>query len=116
MPLALLGTAVPAAFVPMSFPSTRHDAPTEMPLPPFPEMTLVDPAVVPPIVAPDEKMAMPELELGMARVPARFVPMKFPSTRHDASTAMPLPFPEMTLFDPAVVPPIVAPGATTLTP
>ena len=77
---------MPAALVPMSFPSTRDDASTLMPYLPFPEMRLVDPAVVPPIVAPAAATSMPAYGIGHCGVPAAFVPMSFPSTRHDAST------------------------------
>ena len=103
--------------MPMVFPSTRHDASRKMPSSLFPEMTLVDPATDPPIVAPDAMTSTPLKLLGRAAVPAAVVPMSFPSTRHDAPTRIPLAlFPEMTLADPGVVPPIVAPDTSTSIP
>src|SRR5215213_8820755 len=93
------------------------------PSPALPEMRLhaplppqawsVKPAV-PPTVALLEATLMPCRALGMALVPALFVPMKLPCTllpgtlRKIAS----LPLPEMTLRADGVVPPIVIGGTT----
>ena len=57
---------------------------------------------------------MPSWPFATAAVPAAFVPMSLPSTRQDASMSTPSSvFPEMTLPAPVVVPPIVAPEAST---
>ena len=102
MPSKSLGTAaVPAAFVPMSFPSTRHDASMMNAVVPVSGDDVGGSRRGPA----DRRSRRVDINavtgIGHAAVPAAFVPMSLPSTRQDASMSMPLlPFPEMTLADP----------------
>ena len=78
--------AVPPTSAPIRLPCTRiPEALLKMktPLPIFPEMTFLAPAVVPPTELLDAvgPMATPELPLPSAADPAAFVPMKLPCTR-----------------------------------
>ena len=75
---------MPVASVPIRFPTTTLPAAPKsswMPVNPLPEITLPAPAAVPPMVlfwdARELKFAMstPSALLGMAAVPAAFVPM-----------------------------------------
>ena len=80
----------------------------------FDEITLPEPATVPPIVAPagPPSTKIPSFMLPSGMVPMRSVPMKFPSIGTPVTTpCTEMPFcvlSEMTLAAPATVPPIVA--------
>src|SRR5262245_43516996 len=78
--------AVPAAFVPMKFPSTWlpvADEPEMLtPAWPLPEMRFPAPDAVPPttLLVAEVLMNTPALVLGTAAVPAALVPILFPCT------------------------------------
>src|SRR5262245_39556067 len=79
----------------------------------LPEMIFRAATVVPPTVLLGAEIATPEV-LGTAAVPTGFVPMKLPATTFPVAALtieMPVELPEIRLRVPAVVPPMVLPGA-----
>ncbi len=115
-PVALATATVPVASVPISSPSTTLPVVPEpvisTPSPTLPEITLPAPGAVPPIVLPEDPTITPSRLLPSAAVPAASVPMRFPSTVMPLEALVMLtpyvPLPEITLAEPAAVPPIVS--------